>query len=268
MHRVSATAWVALVLTATLAAVGCQPQSRYETVNLAQQQEDALQERDAEIARLRAENRVLQEEQARAQLRAAEKEQEVAAAERERNAYRQAYEKANSLLKDMARQPVRMGGGGGPLPEQVALEIEAVGRQHPNLFEFERESGRLRFAGDITFDSGSNLVRPDARTALRQLAAILGGEAGRAVTVTIVGHTDSVPVRKPATIALLKGLGKSPDNQGLSDARAEAVAEVLTAGGVAASRIATQGRGSSEPIADNGTAQGRAQNRRVEIYLK
>lgn len=268
MQRLSATAWVALLVATALAATACTPQNRYRSVVLDnRQQEDLLQDKDAEIARLEAQNRVLHQEQTDAQMRIAEKDKQVQSVRRERDAYKQAYEKANALLKDMARQPVKVDAE-GPLPEEVALEIEALVRQHPNLFEFERATGRLRFAGDITFDSGSNAVRAEARTTLMQLASILRSEAARGITVTVIGHTDSIPVKKPATVALLRGLGKTPNNQGLSEARAEAVAGVLVSGGVAQGRIATEGRGDSQPIADNGTRAGRAKNRRVEIFLK
>jgi OOP family OmpA-OmpF porin len=54
---------------------------------------------------------------------------------------------------------------------------------------------------------------------------------------------------------------------GLSNARAESVAEILKAGGIEAVRIITQGMGESQPLADNRTADGKAKNRRVEIFL-
>ena len=73
-------------------------------------------------------------------------------------------------------------------------------------------------------------------------------------TVQIVGHTDST--------------GSAAYNVGLSQRRAQAVAGILTAGGVAGNRIATQGLGMSQPIASNETAAGRAQNRRVEIIIR
>lgn len=72
-------------------------------------------------------------------------------------------------------------------------------------------------------------------------------------TIQVIGHTDST--------------GSQAYNQDLSQRRARSVAGILTASGVAQSRIATVGRGSSQPIASNDTAQGRAQNRRVEILI-
>jgi outer membrane protein OmpA-like peptidoglycan-associated protein len=73
--------------------------------------------------------------------------------------------------------------------------------------------------------------------------------------VDVIGHADST--------------GAADYNQGLSERRAGSVAEYLvTAGGVMRERLFVMGRGSSAPIADNSTPDGRAKNRRVEVILK
>lgn len=72
--------------------------------------------------------------------------------------------------------------------------------------------------------------------------------------VEVIGHTDST--------------GTAAYNQTLSERRASAVAGILSAGGVANSRIVTIGRGESTPVASNDTAAGRAQNRRVEVIIR
>ena len=71
--------------------------------------------------------------------------------------------------------------------------------------------------------------------------------------IQVVGHTDST--------------GSAAYNQDLSERRARSVAGILTAGGVSQGRVATTGRGASQPITSNDTAAGRAQNRRVEILI-
>lgn len=76
-------------------------------------------------------------------------------------------------------------------------------------------------------------------------------------TVQITGHSDNQPIRTR----------EFPDNQVLSEKRAQAVAEVLTGKGVVPSRIQTEGRGATVPIADSTTAAGRARNRRVDIMV-
>jgi OmpA-OmpF porin, OOP family len=71
------------------------------------------------------------------------------------------------------------------------------------------------------------------------------------VSGTVVGHTDST--------------GSEAHNQALSERRAQSVVAYLEGKGIAAGRLAASGAGESEPIADNTTAEGRAQNRRVVL---
>src|SRR5690606_6417254 len=72
--------------------------------------------------------------------------------------------------------------------------------------------------------------------------------------VEVIGHTDNT--------------GSAAYNQDLSQRRAQSVAGILTAGGVSSGRVVAVGRGESQPVASNGTEQGRAQNRRVEIIIR
>jgi outer membrane protein OmpA-like peptidoglycan-associated protein len=154
-----------------------------------------------------------------------------------------------------------------PVPPAVAAAIEDVVQKYPGLFTFDATKGLFHFSADITFDSGSFVVKPQAKEALTKVAAILAGDAVKDRNLPIIGHTDTDRVVKPMTITHLKAAGKSANNQGLSEARAEAVAAVLQAGGVEASRMSTRGAGQNEPVADNKTAAGKARNRRVDIYL-
>jgi len=158
-----------------------------------------------------------------------------------------------------------------PPPKEVTPDvkkaIEDLSTMYPGLFTFDAARGMFRFNSDITFDSGSAVVKPQARAALTKLAEILSGDQTKDRRLTIIGFTDTDAVRKAKTIAHLKDLGKPANNMGLSEARAEAVAAVLRAGGVASRRMVTKGKGQADPVAGNSTAEGKAQNRRVEIYL-
>ncbi len=99
------------------------------------------------------------------------------------------------------------------------------------------------------FDSGSANLKS---TASRQLDTVVEFAAKyNEANLTVVGYTDN--------------LGNETANQVLSRKRAESVKAYLTGKGVAADRIATEGKGSANPVGDNKTAAGRAQNRRVEI---
>lgn len=98
------------------------------------------------------------------------------------------------------------------------------------------------------FDFDSAVLKPAMEAALTDLADKIKASAGHE-TLTIVGHTDSV--------------GSEEYNQGLSERRAVSAATFLEAQGIDA--ISTSGMGETQPVADNGTAEGRAQNRRVEV---
>ncbi len=109
---------------------------------------------------------------------------------------------------------------------------------------------RVNVPSDLSFDIGSAALRPSLRPVLEQFAQGLDAS----MLVRIVGHTDST--------------GSDAINDPLSRQRAETVRNFLADRGVASTRISVDGRGSREPVADNGSEAGRAKNRRVEIFLR
>lgn len=110
---------------------------------------------------------------------------------------------------------------------------------------------KLDIPSDISFATGRSDVSSTFAPILNQFASSLNQNP--VTTVTIIGHTDST--------------GSDAINNPLSIDRANSTRNYLVARGVAGNRIATDGRGSREPIADNNTNEGRAKNRRVEIYV-
>jgi outer membrane protein OmpA-like peptidoglycan-associated protein len=110
---------------------------------------------------------------------------------------------------------------------------------------------QINIPGDIAFDSGEAVIRPNFRSALDNFAQSL--QQNPSTTVTIVGHTDST--------------GSPAVNEPLSLQRADATRDYLVTRGVAANRFQIDGRGAREPVANNDTEAGRARNRRVEIFL-
>jgi len=264
MQRFSAVIVMVVAAVLALGSIGCVDEAKYNAVLLRnREQEKLLQEKEAEIARLQERVQALQARAEDAQRLLQEKEDHLASVMEERDAVRKAFDE---LQKHYARLAGGVGGGGA-LPKEVELEIQQLADKYPELFQFDAATGRLRFASDITFDLGSIQVKPNARAALSKLGTILASDAAKTVMGRIIGHTDTVPVAKAATKAMLQNLGKSANNQGLSEARAEAVADILTDAGVPAARITTQGVGASQPLASNDSKSGRAKNRRVEIYL-
>ncbi len=110
---------------------------------------------------------------------------------------------------------------------------------------------KINIPNDISFAVGRSDIQPALRPILDQFAQGLGDQPN--TEVYIVGHTDST--------------GNDSINNPLSVDRANSVRDYLGARGVDTRRVRTEGRGSHEPIANNATEAGRAQNRRVEIYL-
>ncbi len=114
----------------------------------------------------------------------------------------------------------------------------------------------IRMMGETAFESGKADVRDEMRPILKKVAAVLNEQKGE---VTVVGHTDNVPI--------VGGIHKS--NLGLSMARAASVADyLLNRCGLAPQRVSTMGFGEHRPIETNSTTEGRQRNRRVEIKLK
>lgn len=103
----------------------------------------------------------------------------------------------------------------------------------------------------ITFAVDSSDVRPQIRDDLIAVSRNLQKYPNS--TVQVVGHTDNT--------------GSANYNQGLSERRAQAVSNILIASGTPSWRVQSFGRGASQPVASNATAEGRAANRRVEIII-
>lgn len=110
---------------------------------------------------------------------------------------------------------------------------------------------KLDIPSDISFDTGRADIKPDMRPVLDKFAQSLTQHP--VTTVRIIGHTDST--------------GSDAINNPLSLNRAASARDYLAARGVASSRIAVDGRGEHEPIADNSTPEGRARNRRIEVFV-
>ncbi len=109
----------------------------------------------------------------------------------------------------------------------------------------------VRMPEGILFATESAVVKNAIRNDLIAVARNLNEYPNS--TVQVVGHTDNT--------------GTNAFNQDLSERRASAVASILRQGGVSGSRLAVFGLGETRPIASNGSASGRAQNRRVEIVI-
>ena len=149
-----------------------------------------------------------------------------------------------------------VGAGGGYLwsknmQEQRAAMEQATQGTGVTVSQTSDNQLKLEIPSDISFDSGSYQIKSNLRPILDRFAVTLNQNP--VTTVRIIGHTDN--------------RGSDAINNPLSVNRADATRDYLVTRGVALNRIAIDGRGSREPIADNSTAQGRAMNRRVEIFV-
>ena len=110
---------------------------------------------------------------------------------------------------------------------------------------------KVTYAADAFFDFDKSALKPEGRAKLDDL---IGKIKGINLEVIIaVGHTDSV--------------GSNKYNQKLSVKRSESVKAYLVSKGIEKNRVYTEGKGETQPVADNKTSEGRAKNRRVEIEV-
>lgn len=149
----------------------------------------------------------------------------------------------------------------GPLPAELNAALTALADQYPDLIKFDAARGMLRFAADLTFDSGSDTVKEQAKKALGALAQILNNTAASSYDVVVEGHTDSQRISQGSTRA------KHPTNRHLSAHRAISVIDDLMKLGVAPQRMMAAGWGEYRPAVTNSSTGNTPQNRRVEIFL-
>ena len=147
-----------------------------------------------------------------------------------------------------------VGGGAGALigakMDKQKKELEAIqGAQVESTND--GQAIKVTFDSGILFATNSSALNAASQTSLTQFAASLRTYPD--TYVEIYGHTDST--------------GSDKINIPLSNDRANSVEKFLERQGVGASRMASAGFGSSQPVADNGTAAGRQLNRRVEVFI-
>jgi OOP family OmpA-OmpF porin len=110
---------------------------------------------------------------------------------------------------------------------------------------------KVTYAADAFFDFDKSVVKPEGKAKLDDLVNKV--KAINLEVIIAVGHADAI--------------GASAYNQKLSNARAEAVKSYLVSKGIEKNRIYTEGKGETQPVADNKTSAGRAKNRRVEVEV-
>ena len=146
-----------------------------------------------------------------------------------------------------------VGGAGGALIGRRMDKQAAEVRRDLEGAKVERvgEGIKITFASGILFGTNSSSLTPEAAGNIDQLAATVKKYAD--TNVVIEGHTDSS--------------GSNAINQPLSERRAQAVSNEIQGQGVDSGRVTATGYGSTQPVADNTSASGKAANRRVEVAI-
>ena len=135
--------------------------------------------------------------------------------------------------------------------EKVTLRAQLLSQFNAVLQTRDTARGLIVNMSDVLFDTAKYSLRPLAREKLAKVAGIVSGHPG--LTLVVEGYTDSV--------------GGDDYNQRLSEQRGGAVRDYLLQEGMAAGAVTSKGFGKDQPVASNETAQGRQQNRRVEIVI-
>lgn len=215
---------------------------------------EAARRERAEAEKLKAELAAAQEAQRRAEAEAARAravaEQELArkAAEEARRREEEARRSAETSRQaaDQARLAAEQAAR-----EKAELRARLLQQFNAVLDTRDTERGLVVNMGDVLFDTGSFTLRQLAREKLARLSGIVLNYPG--LKLEAEGHTDNV--------------GGEAFNQKLSEQRAGAVREYLLSQGIPADQITSSGKAFSMPVADNKTAAGRQQNRRVELIV-
>jgi outer membrane protein OmpA-like peptidoglycan-associated protein len=211
-------------------------------------QKDEPQEKVAHLAYLAERNADI----GQARIDEAEAKEKVAHAEAERNAV---LLEARTQEVEMAKQKTAEAQQQTAAAEVAAAanaeDADAARRELEAMKAKETERGMVLTLSDVLFDTAAATLKPGATLAIDRLAQFL--ESNPDTRLIIEGHTDN--------------RGSDAYNEDLSQRRARAVAAELTARGIDPARFQAIGRGEGFPVADNGTAEGRQQNRRVEIVF-
>jgi outer membrane protein OmpA-like peptidoglycan-associated protein len=135
------------------------------------------------------------------------------------------------------------------LEKNLAQEIQAG---QAKVEKLPNDVVRITMTSQTAFDTNSTVIKPGFHSTMDKLADVV--VRYNKTTLTIVGHTDNV--------------GSERYNQNLSERRALSVAQYFESQRVNAVRLATAGKGESQPVASNASDAGRQLNRRVEIYVE
>lgn len=194
-----------------------------------QAQESALAAQQAQMAAQQSQMQAAQAQAAKAQADAARARAEAEAAD----------------ARARAAEANKSAESANAVREKLRAQLNNV------LATSETARGLIVNMSDVLFDTGKYTLKPETKITLAKVAGILQAYPG--LKLQVEGYTDSV--------------GGDEYNQKLSENRAGGVRDFLVSQGVSMNNISAMGYGKNNPVADNGTAQGRQQNRRVQLVV-
>ena len=203
---------------------------------------------EAVLAERRAQQQIAEAQTRRDQILMAARERDAAAA-REQALNAQAQAQSAQAQAQAAQSQA------AAARDQVAAANDAAAQARDQLLALQAKQTErgmvLTLGSNVLFDTNSDVLKPGADDALNRVAQFLQGQSD--IKLRIEGHTDRT--------------GSASYNEALSQRRADAVYHALVSRGVDAGRIQSVGRGMELPVATNATAEGRQQNRRVELIF-
>ncbi len=230
-------------ITYARAAVQSAEDSRVIAIRKHRQMDEAAQQRAREDAQQQAQQSALQAQQAQMQAQQAQLQAEQAAAERAKAEAQAAQAQAQAAAARQAQQ--QSADQTAQMRQKLRDQLNSV------LNTQETARGLIVNLSDVLFDTGKYTLKSDAQIKLAKVAGIL--QAYPSLKMQVEGYTDNV--------------GGEAYNQKLSEQRAQAVGDFLVAQGVPLANVTATGFGLNDPVASNDTAQGRAQNRRVNLVV-
>jgi len=242
-------------LTVAMLAGGCQSQEKYDDLKLRNQsQQQRIDELESQLnvtkLKLTQTEKLLAEAQASISTDVDALNKKVEALEKDIADKEELIKKLQAAL------------GGSVLPPELSSELRKFADENPDMVSFDEATGMVKFKSDLLFDKGSDVVSQQATPLMKKLCDIINSKAAEGFDVSIVGHTDDIPIKKSDTMTM------HPTNWHLSVHRAIAVERILETDGVKPTRMNVKGYGEYRPLeANEANKKGNQKNRRVEIYL-
>ena len=251
-------------LTVMWAGVGCKTLDEYQALERANR---TLEEQNADFQNslLACESALSQKDTKISSLQneLSAKNQLIANLEKERDEWKAKFDDAFAKLQEMAGKTQEVTIIERALPAKVDQALTNLAAKYGDLLEYDPKKGAVRWKSDLLFPLGSDKLSadPEVLQALKEFAQIIASQDAASLDVIIVGYTCTTPIAKPETRREHK------TNWHLSAHRSISVMKMLAAEKIPLTRMGVMGYGEYRPIADNSSDEGKAKNRRVEIYL-